>query len=69
MREKWQRVQLHQCLPAARGPRDRMVVIGFVCSEGRWQETCQEVVEHVRGNRGGVKVGWKEEAVCSRTWS
>lgn len=26
-------------------------------------------VEHVRGNRGGVKVDWKEEAVCSRTGS
>lgn len=67
--ERANTVQLHQCLPTPEAPRDRMVAICFVCSEGWWSWACQEIVEHVRGNRGGVKVDWKEEAVCSRTWS
>lgn len=40
----------------------------FGLSRGWWC-LCQKIVEHVRGNRGGVEMNWKEEAVRSRTWS
>lgn len=68
----WWEVWPHQCLPLHRGPcwvASGGPVLFCLSVSAWWSCTCQKVVEHVRGNRGGVRVDWKEEVVCSRAWS